>query len=317
MPDDNTTEDVFLHDTRAKTTTKISQAVRNTGYIGDSKMPTISANGRYIAFMSGSSQLLANDTDDFIADIFFYDRVLKRMTKITRNATGNSVLPTISADGRFISFMSQADNLVLADSNQAWDTFVHDRQTGKTSRINLTPQGKQSLGDKQLLQSRPTVSADGRFIGFETAAKDISADDTDSAYSDVFLRDTLRKTSTSADVAITVSAPATAVRNQAYAYLFTVSSQGPAVASQTNSTLNLPSSLTINSVTPSKGSCVKGMVTVCRLGSLGVGATATIQVTVTPLSKGNVSVAATAESVEKDTTYSNNSVTKVLTVDGP
>ena len=164
-------------------------------------------------------------------------------------------------------------------------------------------------------QARPMLSADGRFISFETAAKDISENDIDSAYTDVFLRDTLRKASASADIAITATAPASAIRNQAYAYLFTVSNQGAAIASQTNTTLNLPGSLTIGSVTPSKGNCVKGMVTVCRLGSLGVGASATIQVAVTPLSKGSVSVAATAESVEKDTTYSNNSVTKIMTVD--
>lgn len=311
---DDTTEDVFLHDTKNKTTTKISQAVRSTGFSGGSKTPSISADGRYIAFLSGSSQLLANDTDDFNADVFVYDRVGKKMSKITNNATGSSVYPVISADGRFVSFMSQADNLVLNDTNGAWDTFIHDRKTAKTSRINLTPQGQQSLGDKQLLQARPSLSADGRFVGFESAAKDLAADDTDSAATDVFLRDTLLNKQKTADVALAVSAPTNALQGQTYAYKFTVSNKGTAIASQPNAIINLPTSLTINSVVPSQGSCVKGMVTVCRLGGIGVGLSATIQVNVTPSVKGGISVSATAGSVEKDTVYTNNAVTKALTV---
>jgi Tol biopolymer transport system component len=133
---DDTSEDVFIHDTKTKTTSKISQTVRNNGIISGSKSPSISADGRFVAFSSGSSQLLLKDTDDFNSDIFVYDRVGKKMSKITNNTTGSSVYPSISADGRFVSFMSQADNLVLNDSNNAWDTFVHDLKTGKTSRVN-------------------------------------------------------------------------------------------------------------------------------------------------------------------------------------
>jgi hypothetical protein len=158
------------------------------------------------------------------------------------------------------------------------------------------------------------LSADGRFISFETAAKDITADDTDSSFTDVFLRDGLLNKAKTADVALAVTAPASATLNEAYAYSFTISNKGTAVASQTNAIITLPSSFTINSVLPSQGNCVKAIVTVCRLGGLAVGADATVKVNVTPLAKGSASVSATAESVEKDAAYTNNAAIKVLVV---
>jgi len=312
---DDHTEDVYLRDVKNGTTIRVSQPVRASGFDGGSKTPSISGDGRFIAFSSGSSKLLAGDTDDVNADIFVYDRIAKTMTKITKNSDGSSILPTISADGRFIGFMSQASNLVTGDTNAAWDTFIHDRNTGKTIRVNTTPQNLQSTGDSLPFQARPSISADGRFIGFESGAKDLTADDSDNAMTDVFLRDTLLNKQQSADINLTLSAPNSVVKGQQYTYTLTAANRGPAIASQTNVIINLPAALTINSVLPSQGSCVKGPVTVCRLGAIAGGVSKQIQVRVTaPQLKSSISVSATAQSVEKDNAYTDNSKSKTLAV---
>lgn len=310
---DSSSEDIFLRDTQSGVTTRISQPVRATGFDGGSKHPAISTDGRFIVFSSGSSKLVADDTDDLNADIFVYDRTNKKSVKITKNADGSSIMPTISASGRFVGFMSQASNLVADDTNGAWDTFIHDRQTGKTSRINVTAQNLQSTGDSLLLQARPDISADGRFMSFESAAKDLTADDADNV-TDVFLRDTLSNKQKSADIRLTVSAPNTALQGRQYSYTFTAANLGPASASQTNVVINLPGTLTVDSVTPAQGSCVKGMVTVCRLGAISSGANKQIQVNVKASVKGAVSISGSAESIEKDGAYSNNSATKTVTI---
>lgn len=310
---DSNTEDVFLRDTKTGLTTRVSQPVRSTGFDGGSSTPSISGDGRFVAFVSGSSKLVADDTDDVNSDIFVYDRSTKKSTKITKNAGGNSVLPTISADGRLVGFMSQAPNLIASDTNGTWDTFLHDRSTGKTIRVNVTPQNLQSTGDSLLLQSRPALSADGRFMGFESAAKDLTADDADNV-NDVFLRDTLLDKQKTADLSLAINAPNTVPNNTQYTYTLAVTNSGPAIASKANVIINLPNKLTVNAATPSQGSCVKGAVTVCRLGAIGSGVTKQIQVKVTALEKGSVTVSGTAESIEKDASYSNNAKSKTVTV---
>ena len=311
---DDTTEDVFLRDVKAGLTTRISGRAKSSGWDGNSRYPSISSDGRYIAYQSASSKLIANDTDDTNSDIFVFDRSTKTTTKITKNANGMSVLPTISGNGRFIAFISQASNLVTNDTNEAWDTFVYDQQTGKTERINLTPQGEQSVGDAMHYSLIGVdLSADGRFVSFESGAADLTPDDTDKS-SDVFLRDRLVNKQKSADIKISATAPTSAVKNQQYTYLFTVTNQGPASASQTNAIINLPGSLTIDAVVPAQGSCAKGLVTVCQIGTLNSGASKQIQVKVKALAAGFVNVSASAQAVEKETVYSNNAVSKGVTI---
>ncbi len=311
---DSNSEDIFLHDVKTNVTTRVSQPVRETGFDGGSKHPAISNDGRYIVFYSASSKLVAGDADDLNTDIFVYDRVNKKNIKITNNADGSSIMPGISASGRFVVFVSKASNLVENDSNGTWDTFVYDLQTGKTSRVNVSPQNLQSTGDSMLLMARPSISADGRFIGFESGAKDLTADDSDSAYTDVFLRDTLLNKQKSADIRLTVSAPNAVLKNQQYAYTFNVDNLGPASASQTNVVINLPGSLTVVSLNPSQGSCTKGEVTVCRLGAINKGVKKQIKINVKATVKGSVSVSGSAESVEMDSAYTNNATAKNVTV---
>ncbi len=75
---------------------------------------------------------------------------------------GDSYVPSISADGRYVAFQSYATNLVTGATNDWFDIFVHDRQTGTTARVSVDSAGAQSDGDGHA----PSISADGRFVAF-------------------------------------------------------------------------------------------------------------------------------------------------------
>src|SRR5437016_1857191 len=93
--------------------------------------------------------------------------------------------PGVSADGRFVIFVSSADNLVTNDSNGAFDVFVRDRQLGKTVLVSVNASG---TGSGNGASQAPTISSNGQFVVFESAANDLVPNDTNNA-ADVFLRD--------------------------------------------------------------------------------------------------------------------------------
>ena len=97
---------------------------------------------------------------------------------------GGSFNPAISADGRFVAFFSPASNLVSGDTNGWADIFVHDRDTGTTERVNVASDGTQS----NEISRDPAISADGRFVAFDSFASDLVLGDTNSQY-DIFVHD--------------------------------------------------------------------------------------------------------------------------------
>ncbi|TMK66906.1 MAG: hypothetical protein E6G53_03640, partial [Actinobacteria bacterium] len=112
---------------------------------GQSLKPAISANGRFVAFDSSASNLVAGDTNA-AADVFVRDRKTgktRRVSVDSHGAQGNGAtfLPAISADGRFVAFDSSASNLVAGDTNAVSDVFVRDRKTGKTRRVSVDSHG--------------------------------------------------------------------------------------------------------------------------------------------------------------------------------
>ena len=98
--------------------------------------------------------------------------------------TARSEEPSISADGRFVAFVSMATNLVADDSNDQRDAFVHDRVTGQTLRVSVASDGSQ--GDGPIYQ--PILSADGSLVAFTSSAATLVADD-GNLESDVFVHD--------------------------------------------------------------------------------------------------------------------------------
>src|SRR5262249_15811840 len=93
-----------------------------------------------------------------------------------------------SADGRYVAFVSLADNLVTGDTNGADDVFVHDRITGETTRVNVASDGSQADGSSFDSFSSPVLSADGRVVAFVSLADNLVPGDTNQV-SDVFVHD--------------------------------------------------------------------------------------------------------------------------------
>jgi Tol biopolymer transport system component len=188
--DTNGQFDVFVRDRKTGTTRRVSlgqSGVEGDGRSGASFAPAISADGRFVAFDSEAGNLVPGDTN-CVSDVFVRDRragTTERVSLGRGGAQGNgeSDEPAISADGRFVAFHSYASNLVPGDTNRGSDVFVHDRETGTTRRVSLGPGGTQSNRESD----DPAISADGRFVAFESDATDLVPRDTNDA-SDVFVR---------------------------------------------------------------------------------------------------------------------------------
>ncbi|PZS25513.1 MAG: hypothetical protein DLM59_20035, partial [Pseudonocardiales bacterium] len=108
-------------------------------------------------------------------------------------ANGNSVSTSISPDGRYVAFGSDASNLVPGDTNRSQDVFIRDRQTGLTSRVSVTGSGAQAACCYSDADANPSVSPDGRFVVFTSAAPTLVTGDINDAV-DVFVRDRLAGT---------------------------------------------------------------------------------------------------------------------------
>jgi Tol biopolymer transport system component len=197
--DTNASMDVFVHDRLNGITERQSVAADGTQGNRYSKDPAISADGRYVAFRSWSSNLVPGDTND-CEDIFVRDRItgsIERASLDSNGVEGNdvSLFPALSADGRYVAFYSFAWNLVPGDTNHRCDTFVHDRRTGATERVSVASDGTQGndWSGYWYGAAPPSISADGRFVAFYSRASNLVAGDTRWTV-DTFLRDRLSRT---------------------------------------------------------------------------------------------------------------------------
>ena len=199
--DTNGVSDIFLRDRTVNKTSIISTGVGGAQANGASTMPTISADGMLVSFVSTASNLVAGDTNGK-RDIFVYDRSSKTMERISETATGvggngDSWAPVMTRDGRFVAFFSAASNLVGDDSNGKNDVFVYDRQTGAIERVSLGLAGAETNGDsggQPVSGPLPgnawglAISDDGRYVSFISEASNLVSGDTN-GQSDVFLVD--------------------------------------------------------------------------------------------------------------------------------
>jgi len=206
--DTNVIQDVFVRDLQTGTTTLAS--VNHTGTGGGnsaSGTPLISATGRFVAFASTSSDLVPTDTNG-TWDIFVRDLQMAKTTLVSVNwagtnsgngRSGNAPVGTdfsLSPDGRFVAFFSAASDLVATDTNGADDVFIHDLQTRTTTLVSLNLAGTNSGNGGSFY---PSLSADGRFVAFQSLASDLVVTDTN-GISDVFVRDLQTGTTTLASV---------------------------------------------------------------------------------------------------------------------
>jgi cold shock CspA family protein len=186
--DTNGAQDVFVHDLDTGTTERVSVATAGTQGNDDCFSLSLSADGRFVAFGSYASNLVANDTNTVI-DVFVHDRNTATTERVSiasdgTEANDESFSPAISSDGRFVAFQSDATNLVLNDTNNKSDIFVHDRLTGSTERVSVNSDGKQANGDS----IAPAISDDGFFVAFASEATNLVAGDTNNR-ADIFFNE--------------------------------------------------------------------------------------------------------------------------------
>ncbi len=169
---------IFVKDRQSGATTRISV---------DGENPSISNDGRFVAFQSFAANLISGDTNN-VYDVFVYDRqsgVTARVSVDSSGAQANaeSIRPSISGDGRFVAFQSDATNLASGDENGATDIFVHDNQTGTTERISRTSDGAGANASS----SDPAISSDGNVVVFTSNATNLNGNDTNNK-PDIFAR---------------------------------------------------------------------------------------------------------------------------------
>jgi len=221
--DTNWAPDVFVRDRQNGTIERASVATGGAEGNGGSLEPAVSADGRFVAFTSGASNLVAGDTNSHW-DIFVRDRqsgTTERASVATGGAEGNSnsTYGWISADGRFVAFTSSASNLVAGDTNGMYDVLVRDRQNDTTERASVDSAGAQG----NLHSDAYSISADGRFVAFTSGASNLVAGDTNSRL-DIFVRD--RQSGTTERVSVSTSG----VEGDSYCQTSSISSDGRFVA---------------------------------------------------------------------------------------
>jgi hypothetical protein len=197
--DTNTYQDVYLRDRASGTTTLIS--VDAAGNVGDqfSGFSAISGDGNFVCFSGLADNLVPNDTNS-VTDVFVRDLSAGTIERVSVDPTGagansNSWASAISRDGRFVVFSGFASNLVAGDTNAAGDVFLRDRQLGTTELVSIATSGIQ--GDYDSYNGQ--ISADGRFIAFDSWATNLVAGDTNLC-TDVFVRDRTLGTTTRVSV---------------------------------------------------------------------------------------------------------------------
>jgi len=186
--DTNAASDVFVHDRQTGQTTRVSVTTDGTQGNGHSTWPSISGDGQYVTFVSKASNLVSGDTNG-VSDVFVHDRKTGQPTRASTasdgtQGNGGSQNPSLSFDGRYVVFWSGATNLIDGDTNGVWDIFVHDRETGETTRVSVASDGTQGNDISRF----PSISADGRYVAFESDADNLVSGDTN-GFSDIFVHD--------------------------------------------------------------------------------------------------------------------------------
>jgi Ca2+-binding RTX toxin-like protein len=189
--DTNIRSDIFLKDIATGAISRVSTSATGNQGNSDSNHPTISADGQFVVFQSTSDNNLVPGDTNGRSDIFLKEIATGAISRISTSATGEqgnnmSLSSTISADGRFVVFMSDASNLVPGDTNNTRDIYLKEISTGAILRINTSATGEQ---DNSNGSARPiSISADGRFVVFDSGGSNLVPGDTNNQ-TDIFLKD--------------------------------------------------------------------------------------------------------------------------------
>jgi Tol biopolymer transport system component len=175
------------------TNSTVMVSVSNSGIPGDfiSWEPSISDNGRYVAFASGATNLVPGDTNNLL-DIFVRDVVAGTTTRVSvagngAQSDGDSFDAALSADGRYVAFSSLAITLAPGEEFPSFDIFVHDRTTGETTRLTRLYDGAPLPLNGTTRY--PAISADGRYVVFQSAERLVADDSPVFPWTDVYIID--------------------------------------------------------------------------------------------------------------------------------
>ncbi len=192
--------DVFVYDRQTGQTEMVSVDNYGNNAFGYFYDPSISDDGRYVAFQGWAYYLVDDYTDEWRGDIYVHDRQTGLNTRVSVKSNGahansDSYNPYLSADGVNVVFESNASNLVTGDTNNTSDVFLHNRNTGVTSRVSVRATNTQVNN----YSYSPSISADGRYVAFASDATNLVTGDTN-GQTDIFVRDVTAKTTTRVSV---------------------------------------------------------------------------------------------------------------------
>ena len=223
----------------------VAALLAQAGGNGASGLPVISADGRFVAFVSEASNLVRGDANHF-QDVFVRDRAAGRTERASVSNSGAEVPSpsadqAMSGDGRFVAFSSASAHLVADDANKKEDAFVRGRAQGTTERVSLTSSGGEANGNSGR-RDLIGISSDGRFVAFSSAASNLVAGDSNSR-NDVFVRD--RVTGTTERVSVSSSG----AQGNSHSVSATISADGRFVAFVSDASTLSPTTAT------TKGTC--------------------------------------------------------------
>lgn len=189
--DTNGWEDIYVRDLTTNALERVSVDSNEQGGANRSLYPSISADGQVVAFHSISA-LVPDDTSCCSPDIYVRDRASGTTERANVASSGrpanvaDAANPSLSPDGRYVTFDTAASNLAAGDTNGATDVFVRDRLARTTGRVSVASDGSQASGFD------PAVSNGGRVIAFSSTASNLVPGDTNGG-EDAFARDIGRR----------------------------------------------------------------------------------------------------------------------------
>ena len=218
------------HVAQSNTTELISQNLSKFAANDDSYHGDISANGKFIVYVSSASDLVSGDSNN-LTDIFLYDvdkKTTKRLSvdRYGRDSNGRSSMPVISGDGHFVAFASAANNLVKGDQNGAVDIFVYNRAQKTLEKISELYNSGLGLGNEW--PSQIDISGDGRYVVFDATSDNLVKNDSNNL-SDIFLYD--RVTEATHKIS---NASGAAVESDGDSYNAVISENGQFIAFESN-----------------------------------------------------------------------------------
>lgn len=176
--EDGPYSDVFVYDRQMGAMTQVSTRAGGGAANGSSYLPDIAGDGRFIAFTSEASNLVVGDMNGSY-DVFLFDQQTAETTLLSQTTTGapgngDSLVPYLSANGRYLTYFSYANNLAVNDNNGQADAFWLDRENGTLWLLSQTDVGAAGNGETTFT----VVAADGQTAVFESAATDLTAEAT-------------------------------------------------------------------------------------------------------------------------------------------